>query len=137
MGVIERLLKLLLHYTALLDKLDVDDLEDEYRYYAALHLLQIQTQALIDIVTRATSILGLEAEGYIDAGYKLRQADILNDDEFKFYRRVVGFRNIAVHMYSEVNLDIVKEIIRDRRYRNVAKLGIKIVEELRRRRADC
>jgi hypothetical protein len=40
-------------------------------------------------------------------------------------------------MYSEVNLDIVKEIIRDRRYRNVAKLGIKIVKELRRRRADC
>ena len=47
MGVIERLLKLLLHYTTLLDKLSVEELKDEYRYYVALHLLQIQIQALI------------------------------------------------------------------------------------------
>ena len=41
------LLKLLLHYTALLNKLSVEDLENEIKYYAALHLLQIQIQALI------------------------------------------------------------------------------------------
>jgi len=136
-GVVERLLKLLLHYTALLDKLSVEDLEDEIKYYAALHLLQIQIQALIDLASRAASILGLEVEGYIDAGYKLRQAGIINDDELKLYRRVVGFRNIVVHAYGEVNPDIVREVIRDRRYRDVARLGIKIVEELRRRGVDC
>jgi uncharacterized protein YutE (UPF0331/DUF86 family) len=116
--------------------LSVEELKDEYRYYVALHLLQIQIQALIDIVFRATSILGLEAEGYIDAGYKLMQAGILNNDELRFYRKVAGFRNIVVHMYSEVNQDIVREVIGGRRYRDVAKLGIKIVEELRRRGAD-
>lgn len=137
MGMVERLLKLLLHYTALLDKLSVEDLEDEIKYYATLHLLQIQIQALIDIASRAASILGLEVEGYIDAGYKLRQAGIINDDELRLYRRVVGFRNIVVHMYGEVNPDIVREVIRDRKYRDVAKLGIKIVEELRRRGVDC
>ena len=42
MGVVELLPKLLLHYTTLLDKLSVEDLEDEIKYYAALHLLQIQ-----------------------------------------------------------------------------------------------
>jgi uncharacterized protein YutE (UPF0331/DUF86 family) len=135
--MVERLLKLLLHYTALLDKLSVEDLEDEIKYYATLHLLQIQIQALIDIASRAASILGLEVEGYIDAGYKLRQAGIINDDELRLYRRVVGFRNIVVHMYGEVNPDIVREVIRDRKYRDVAKLGIKIVEELRRRGVDC
>jgi len=135
--VVERLLKLLLHYTALLDKLSVEDLENEIKYYAALHLLQIQIQALIDIASRAASILGLEVEGYIDAGYKLRQAGIINDDELRLYRRVVGFRNIVVHMYGEVNPDIVREVIRDRRYRDVTRLGIKIVEELRRRGVDC
>jgi uncharacterized protein YutE (UPF0331/DUF86 family) len=136
MGVIERLLKLLLHYTTLLDKLSVEELKDEYRYYAALHLLQIQIQALIDIVFRATSILGIEAEGYIDADCKLMQAGILNSDELRFYRKVAGFRNIVVHMHIEVNPDIVREVIRGRRYKDVAKLGIKIVEELRRRGAD-
>ena len=135
--MVERLLKLLLHYTALLDKLSVEDLENEIKYYAALHLLQVQIQTLIDIASRAASILGLEVEGYIDAGYKLRQAGIINDDELRLYRRVVGFRNIVVHMYGEVNPDIVREVIRDRRYRDVTRLGIKIVEELRRRGVDC
>jgi len=41
MGVLERLLKLLLHYSSLLDKLTLQDLENEYKYIAALHLLQV------------------------------------------------------------------------------------------------
>jgi len=68
MGVLERLLKLLLHYSSLLDKLTLQDLEDEYKYIAALHLLQVQAQALMDMFARAASALGLEVEGYIDAG---------------------------------------------------------------------
>ena len=97
MGVVERLLKLLLHYTALLDKLSVEDLEDEIKYYAALHLLQIQIQTLIDLASRAASILGLEVEGYIDAGHKLRQASIINDDELRVSPRQ---ENIFTSNYS-------------------------------------
>ncbi|WP_243671084.1 hypothetical protein [Vulcanisaeta sp. JCM 16161] len=52
MGAIERLLKLLLHYTSLLDNLGVNDLEDVYRYFSAVYLLQVQAQSLIDIAVK-------------------------------------------------------------------------------------
>jgi len=57
MGAIERLLKLLLQYTTLLDGLNINDLDDVYKYYSAIYLLQVQAQALIDIVVRAASAL--------------------------------------------------------------------------------
>ncbi len=64
------MLKLLLHYTALLDNLNVNDLDDVYKYLSAVYLLQVQAQSLIDIMARAASALGLEVEGYVDAGNK-------------------------------------------------------------------
>uniref|UniRef100_A0A7C3WLA8 DUF86 domain-containing protein n=1 Tax=Thermofilum pendens TaxID=2269 RepID=A0A7C3WLA8_THEPE len=137
MGVLERLLKLLLHYTNLLDKLGPQDLEDEYKYLAALYLLQVQAQALMDIFARAASALGMEVEGYVDAGYKLRAVNIIDSEELAFYIKVVGFRNVVVHEYGEVNSRIVREIIEGRRYRDVARLGVKTFEELRKRGVDC
>jgi len=66
---------------------------------------------LIDIATRAASALGLEVERYIDAGYKLKSVNIINDSELKLYRKVVGFGNIVVHEYSLIKPETVKEII--------------------------
>jgi uncharacterized protein YutE (UPF0331/DUF86 family) len=73
-----------------------------YKYYSAIYLLQVQAQALIDIVVRAASALGYEVEGYIDAGRKLRIANVINDEELNLYRSIVGFRNIIVHQYGAV-----------------------------------
>ena len=137
MGALERLLKQLLHYTALLDGLEASDLNDVYKYLSAVYLLQVQAQSLIDIVVRAASALGLEAEGYIDAGSKLLGAGLLSKEEFDRYRSAVRFRNIVVHQYGAVNADVVRRILDKREYRELAKLGARLVEELRRRGADC
>jgi uncharacterized protein YutE (UPF0331/DUF86 family) len=137
MGAIERLLKLLLQYTTLLDGLNINDLDDVYKYYSAIYLLQVQAQALIDIVVRAASALGYEVEGYIDAGRKLRIANVINDEELNLYRSIVGFRNIVVHQYGAVDPNVVRKIISTRRYRDAAKVGVKIVDELRKRGVDC
>ncbi len=56
MEAIERLLKLLLQYSTLLNGLNINDLDGVYKYYSAIYLLQVQAQALIDIVVRAASI---------------------------------------------------------------------------------
>ncbi|MCY0891565.1 MAG: DUF86 domain-containing protein [Pyrobaculum arsenaticum] len=128
MGSLERLLKLLLQYTSYLDGLNADDLSDVYKYLSAVYLLQVQ--ALIDIAVKAAAALGLGVEGYIDAGNKLKSAGILSDEEFRRYRTVVRFRNIVVHQYD---IEIIRRIIERREYRDVARMGIKIVEEVRRR----
>ncbi len=49
------MLKLLLHYTTLLDNLSVSDLNDAYKYLSAVYLLQVQAQSLIDIMVKAAS----------------------------------------------------------------------------------
>ncbi|AET33954.1 DUF86 domain-containing protein [Pyrobaculum ferrireducens] len=136
MGAVERILKLLLYYTSLLDNVKVEDLDDVYKFFSAVYMLQAQAQALIDIAVKAAAALGMEVEGYIDAGVKLRTAGVIDEDEFKRYRAVVRFRNIVVHQYGAVDAAVVKRIVRDREYREVAKLAVKIVEELRRRGAD-
>ncbi len=137
MGALERLLKLLLQYTALLDGLSEADLNDEYKYYSAVYLLQVQAQVVIDIVMRAASTLGYEVEGYADAGRKLMLAGVINGDEFSIYRFLVGFRNIAIHQYGSLNPNVIRGIISGRRYRDAAKVGVKVVDELRKRGIDC
>jgi len=136
-GALERLLKLLLQYTALLDGLSEADLNDEYKYYSAVYLLQVQAQVVIDIVMRAASTLGYEVEGYADAGRKLMLAGVINGDEFSIYRSLVGFRNIAIHQYGSLNPNVIRGIISGRRYRDAAKVGVKVVNELRKRGIDC
>ncbi len=137
MGAIGRLLKLLLQCTSLLDNLSVNDLEDVYKYFSAVYLLQVQVQVLIDMVVKAASAMGFEVEGYVDAGNKLVSAGLLSNEEFNMYRSVVRFRNIVVHQYGIIDINVIRRIIGNREYRDVAKLGIKIMEELRKRGVDC
>lgn len=136
MGTLGRLAKLLLEYARLLDGLRPEELGDVYKFNAAVHLLQVQVQSLIDMAVRAASLLGLAVEGYIDAGVKLREAGLLNDDELSRYKAAVRFRNIAVHQYGVVDPKIVARIVGDREYRRLVEIGLKIYEELRERGLD-
>ena len=81
--------------------------------------------------------MGLEVEGYVDAGNKLMSVGILSNEEFSRYRSIIRFRNIVIHQYGIVDINIIRRIIGNREYRDVARLGIKVVEELRRRGIDC
>lgn len=123
------MLEILGEYTKKLKELSVGDW---ISIYAGAYLLQTQAQALIDIVQRGCSELGLKVEGYIDAGRKLMEAGIMNKEDFDLYRRAVGFRNIAVHEYITINLDIVSKIIREKEFERIYLLAVKIVEELKK-----
>ncbi|WP_373419228.1 HepT-like ribonuclease domain-containing protein [Vulcanisaeta moutnovskia] len=106
-----------------------------------MYLLQVQAKSLIDIVVKAASAMGFEVEGYIDAGNKLVSAGLLSNEEFSRYRSVVRFRNNCGssiwNYYGIIDVNIIRRIISNREYREVAKLGVKVVEELRRRGIDC
>ncbi len=74
----------------------------------------------------------------MDAGNKLMSVGILSSEEFSKYRSIVRFRNIVVHQYGVVDINVIRRIIGNREYRDVTRLGIKVVEELRRRGGvDC
>ena len=120
-------------YTKKLEELKIVDL---WSLYAGVYLLQVQAQALIDIVMRGCAELGLKAEGYTEAGRKLTEIGVMNKEEFEFYRRVVSFRNTVVHAYARVNFDLVRKIIEEKEFEKVYLLALKVVEELRKRGID-
>ncbi|MGQ4893816.1 MAG: HepT-like ribonuclease domain-containing protein [Candidatus Njordarchaeia archaeon] len=48
----------------------------------------------------------------------------------------MGFRNILVHTYIGVNLNLVKEILEKRKYRDLLNLALKIVEKAQEKGID-
>ena len=131
MAVLDRLLKELEEITSRLDEFvekgyNLDDWRDQM---AALHALQVQAQIVLDMVQRLLSNMGITAEGYKDAVRKLKERGLVNEEEEKFLSAVVGFRNVVVHEYSEVDLETVEEILKKREYRRLLAL----VMELRKR----
>ena len=49
-----------------------------------------------------------------EAFTSLRQAGILDTTLAENLQRMVGFRNVAVHRYQDINLDIVRAVLAHR-----------------------
>lgn len=77
--------------------------------------LQRACEAAIDLAMHVVSRrrLGVPQESR-DAFVLLESAGIITPDLAQRMRRMVGFRNIAVHDYTALNLAIVKSLITDR-----------------------
>jgi len=67
---------------------------------AAMHVVRVRRLGIPQETREAFELL--ERAGFIDASLALR------------LRRMVGFRNIAVHDYQRLSLDIVRSIVRER-----------------------
>lgn len=126
--MLDKLLKTLEEITSNLDEFVKNgyDLNNWRDQMAALHALQIQAQIFLDIVQRLLSNMGISTEGYKESIRRLKEKGIINDREEKFLNSVVGFRNIVVHEYSEVNLDIVDEILRNKEYKRILEIALAI-----------
>ena len=67
---------------------------------AAMHVVRVRRLGIPQETREAFELL--ERAGYIDPSLALR------------LRRMVGFRNVAVHDYQRLSLDIVRSIVRQR-----------------------
>lgn len=116
MAKVNVLLGYIAKLTAYLDSIvergyDLNNWDDLMRI---LHALQLQAQALVDVVQRVASLMGEPAQTYIEAGEALLRLGILNAEDFRLYRSIVGFRNVVVHGYISINIDQVDEILKNR-----------------------
>jgi len=74
--------------------------------------LQRAIQACIDIANIIVAKKGFKLPAaYKDSFLILRQNNILDEDLTDKMISMVGFRNIAVHEYQEINTDILKSIL--------------------------
>lgn len=74
--------------------------------------LQRATEAAIDIAAHIAASEGLGLASAIKDNFRfLNEAGIIDESLLKKMQSMVGFRNIAVHDYQSINVDILKSIL--------------------------
>ena len=88
--------------------------EDVTRQDSIILNLQRACEATIDLAMHLvkTHRLGVPQESR-DAFAFLAEAEVLDHESAESLMKMVGFRNVAVHDYRKLDLDIVKSIIRN------------------------
>ncbi|MDT7870072.1 MAG: DUF86 domain-containing protein [Thermoproteus sp.] len=130
MARIKALAEYLLKLTEFLDQ-EVSrgfDLNDMGQLMKFLHALQLQAQALIDMVQRAAALMGEPTQSYVEAGAALARKGVFTHEDLRLYRAVVGFRNVVVHGYTSVDVLRISQILAGREYRKLADLALRILE---------
>ncbi len=91
-----------------------DDLE---KLWAIEHGLQIAIQIIIDIGNHIIAEIGEnEIDEYTDIIDKLVKHKIIPPEFAINIKGMIGFRNLLVHRYGEVNTDIVYKILQNKLY---------------------
>jgi uncharacterized protein YutE (UPF0331/DUF86 family) len=107
-GNIQRCLKRIKETT----DLRPESLEDIDKQDIFIFNLQRAIEATIDIATHIVASEGLGLATTIKESFKLlRDAGIIDDKLMKKMQAMVGFRNIVVHDYTSIDLDILKSIL--------------------------
>jgi uncharacterized protein YutE (UPF0331/DUF86 family) len=74
--------------------------------------LQRAVQSTIDLAAHVTASEGLGIPDTIKDNFlRLEQAGIISKDLSKRMQAMVGFRNIAIHDYQAINVEILKTIL--------------------------
>ncbi|MCK8816312.1 DUF86 domain-containing protein [Natroniella sulfidigena] len=86
---------------------------DDYLYQDAIVLnLQRACQQAIDLGMYLVSKLGLGVPKKSREAFELLEEEgIISEEVADRLQRMVGFRNIAIHEYQELDLDILRSII--------------------------
>ena len=72
------------------------------------------TKNAIDIATHLATTAGLDASDYAAAIDRLTGMNVLQSAFGARFRQIAGFRNMLVHDYIEVNLDVVCAVLAER-----------------------
>ncbi len=79
---------------------------------AAERYLQVSIECVIDIGNEIISLLQLRRpERYRDIPSILAEAGIIPEDFENLMASMIGFRNLLVHDYASINLDLVYEFL--------------------------
>ncbi|GAB6947162.1 DUF86 domain-containing protein [Vulcanisaeta sp. JCM 16161] len=132
MAILNKLLSIIEDMTRKLDELvnrgyDLNDWRDQL---ASIHALQVKAQAFIDLCQRLLSNMGITVEGYSGIARKLREMGLVTGEE-ALVKSLVGFRNVVVHGYANLDLNLVDKILKSRDYRRVLELALALKDRVR------
>lgn len=79
-------------------------LEDPHRHHLAERFLHLACECLLDVAQHVISDMGFrQPNDYKDSMEVLRQQGILSDDLAERLKGWMGFRNVLVHLYLEID----------------------------------
>ena len=84
------------------------------RRWAVERGLQLCAQNALDIAGHISSALGLDPDSYGSAIDCLVEADVLPKSFGDRFRGIAGFRNVLVHGYLDMDLDLLVTILAER-----------------------
>ena len=76
--------------------------------------LQLCAQNVLDIATHLVAASGLDAPDYATAIDRLAELHVLSPDFASRFRAIAGFRNVLVHGYLDVDLNLIERILAER-----------------------
>lgn len=79
--------------------------------WAVLHGLQLAAQTCLDIAAQVAVAEGRDATDYASALDTLADIDVLPTEFARRFRGLAGFRNVVVHEYLDVDLDVVFTVL--------------------------
>jgi len=127
MGRLNELMSLIKRNTETLNKLNSDVVKDYIMLNAVLHLLQVSIQAMIDLSSRLIVELGYKIPStYGELPSILRELNVINNEDALTMKRIIGFRNVIVHGYVDVSIDLVKRIMANKKYHDILLISLKI-----------
>jgi uncharacterized protein YutE (UPF0331/DUF86 family) len=93
-------------------KLDPDNLENITIQESFILNLQRAVQSAIDLAAHIVSSIGLGLPKVLRENFQFLYQNSLIDNELgQRLENMVGFRNIAIHDYSRINVDYLKSIL--------------------------
>jgi uncharacterized protein YutE (UPF0331/DUF86 family)/predicted nucleotidyltransferase len=103
--VIERIDRQVNNVTELLK-----ELEKERSYRGTERLVQLVTQALLDLgLMTITALGGKTPKGYSEVGELLSDMGVLGEDDARLLKSMGGMRNILVHAYTTIRRDLITD----------------------------
>lgn len=90
-----------------------EDVINDFKIRGAVErYLQVSIECMIDVGNEIISSLQLQRpERYRDIPYILANAGVIPKDYAETMASMVGFRNLLVHDYASINLDLVYEFL--------------------------
>ena len=87
---------------------------DQEELWLVEHGLQLCAQNVLDVASHLAASAGHDVPDYAMAIDRLRDLGILAPDFAERFRAVAGFRNVIVHGYLDVDIDLVHRLLNER-----------------------
>ena len=98
---------------ATIEEIQAAELSDWMREDLSVLNLQRTIQAAIDLAHMVIAKYGYGLPSdYAQSFNLLARHNVIDNETAKILKKMVGFRNVSVHEYREINADIVKSIIK-------------------------